>query len=301
MLAAGTRIGGATALALLLMMAPAPSAFAAQAADPPAPLSDGDQLTARPGERLTFTAPPYLPGWIGDWGISKAFVQHGTLRMHHPAITAVATVACDTPPGVYPVGRAMPESEGGPADGHGGDGASWVTVKVVDIDGAERAACPGKVAALPPEEVEEQWPADDSWPQSPWDVRTFQPGDKVTPTATVMGYDEPLTSRGFTGRPVMRGVKAVVTATATIRCDAEPGLYEVRWVGKDEVWARYRVAQIDDATRASCRDGTWHLATGWTPWLVGGAAVALAAAGAYALVRRRRGPARPADSGSSQV
>lgn len=289
MLAAGMRIGGATALALLLVMTPAASAFATQAADPPGPLSVGDELSARPGERLTFTAPPHLPGWIGDWVISKIFVQHGTLRMHHPAITAVATVACDTPPGVYQVGRAMPQPDGGPPDP-----APWVTVKVVDIDEAERAACPGKVAALPPEEVEEQWPADDSWPQSPWDVRTFQPGAKVTPTATAMGYDERLTSRGFTGRPVMRGAKAVVTATATIRCDAEPGLYEVRWVGKDEVWARYRVARIDDATRASCRDGTWHLATGRTPWMLGGAAAALAASGAYALARRRRGPARPA-------
>ncbi|MFF4424102.1 hypothetical protein ACFY04_25525 [Streptomyces sp. NPDC001549] len=286
----GMRVGGVGAvLALLLMMTPAASAFAAQAADPPAELSEGDQLSARPGERLTFTSPRYLPGWIGDWVISKIFVQHGTLRMHDPAITAVAIVACDTPPGVYPVGRKMP---GGPADGS--DGASWVTVKVVDIDEAERAACPGKVAALPPEEVEEQWPAGDSWPQSPWDVRTFQPGAKVTPTATVMGYDQPLTSRGFTGRPVMRGTKAVVTATATIRCDAEPGLYEVRWVGEDEVWARYRVARIDDATRASCRDGASDLATGRTPWLVGGAAAAagLAAVGAYALARRRRGPAR---------
>ncbi|WP_328790053.1 hypothetical protein [Streptomyces sp. NBC_00273] len=290
------RTGGATVLALLLMMTPAASAFAAAAADPPAPLSDGDQLTARPGERLTFTSPPYLLGWIGDWVISKVFVQHGTLRMHHPAVTAVATVACDTPPGVYPVGRAMPRPEGGPSDP-----APWVTVKVVDIDAAERAACPGKVAALPPEEVEEQWPDDDYWPHSPWDVRTFQPGAKVTPTATLMGYDEPLTSRGFTDRPVMRGTKAVLRATATIRCDAEPGLYEVRWVGKDEVWARYRVAPIDDATRASCRDGTWHLATGRTPWLVGGTAAALAAAGAYVLVRRRRGPARPADSGPSQA
>ncbi|MET9687515.1 hypothetical protein ABZY81_03435 [Streptomyces sp. NPDC006514] len=296
MLTTRKRIGGATTLALLLLMTPAASAFAAQAADPPPELFDGAQLSARPGERLTLRSPSYLPGWIGDWVISKAFVQHGTLRMHDPAITAEATVACDTPPGVYQVGRTGSE----PVEA-GDDGAPWVTVKVVEIDDAERAACPGKVAALPPEEIEEQWPADDSWPNSPWDVRTFQPGAKVTPTSTLMGYDERLTSRGFTGRPVMRGTKAVLTATATIRCDAEPGLYEVRWVGKDEVWARYRVAQIDDATRASCRDGTWHVATGRTPWLVGGAAAALAAAGAYALARRRRGPARPADNGSSQV
>ncbi|MFE1872663.1 hypothetical protein ACFW9N_17410 [Streptomyces sp. NPDC059496] len=296
MLAAGMRTGGATVLALLLMMTPAASAFATQAADPPAPLSDGDQLTARPGERLTFRSPPHLLGWIGDSVTSKIFIHQAMLKMHDPVITAEATVACDTPPGVYPVGRAMPRPDGEPVDA-----APWVTVKVVDIDAAERAACPGKVAALPPEQVEEQYPADSAWPHSPWDVRTFQPGEKVTPTETVTGYDERLTSRGFTDRPVMRGVKAVVTATATIRCDAEPGLYEVRWVGKDEVWARYRVAPIDDATRASCRDGTWHLATGRTPWLVGGAAAALAAAGAYALVRRRRGAARSADGGSSQA
>ncbi|MFI8390696.1 hypothetical protein [Streptomyces sp. NPDC085540] len=296
MLTARKRIGGATTLALLVLMTPAASAFAAQAADPPPELFDGAEVSARPGERLTLRSPSYLPGWIGDWVISKAFVQHGTLRMHDPAITAEVTVACDTPPGVYQVGRTGPE----PVEA-GDDGAPWVTVKVVAIDGAERAACPGKVAAYPPEDVEEQWPASSSWPHSPWDVRTFQPGERVTPTEVVRGYDESLTSPGFTNRPVMRGAKAVVTAKATIRCDAKPGLYEVRWVGKDEVWARYRVAQIDDATRASCRDGTWHLATGRTPWLVGGAAAALAAAGAYALARRRRGPARPADSGSSPV
>lgn len=147
--------------------------------------------------------------------------------MHDPAITAVATVACDTPPGVYPVERSMP---GGPADG--GKGASWVTVAVADIGEAERAACPGKVAALP---------------------------------------------------------------TATIRCDAGPGLYEVRWVGNDEVWARYRVAPIDDAARSTCQDGAAEPATGRAPWLVGGAAAVLGAAGAGACVlarRRRRGSSR---------
>ncbi|MFF2790209.1 hypothetical protein ACFVT6_26230 [Streptomyces sp. NPDC058049] len=289
-------VGGVGAVLALLLMTPAASALAAQAADPPAPpsggaeLSEGAELSARPGERLTFRSPSYLPGWIGDWVISRIFVQHGTLRMHDPAITAVATVACDTPPGVYPVERSMP---GGPADG--GKGASWVTVAVADIGEAERAACPGKVAALPPEEVEEQWPADASWPQSPWDVRTFQPGAKVTPTAVVRGYDEPLTSPGFTGRPVMRGIKATVTATATIRCDAGPGLYEVRWVGNDEVWARYRVAPIDDAARSTCQDGAAEPATGRAPWLVGGAAAVLGAAGAGACVlarRRRRGSSR---------
>ncbi|WP_329101050.1 hypothetical protein [Streptomyces sp. NBC_01439] len=295
MRAAGMRVGGATVLALMLMMTPAASAFATQAADPPAPLSDGDELTARPGERLTFRSPPHLLGWIGDSVTSKIFIRQATLKMHHPVITAEATVACDTPPGVYPVERAMPRPEGEPVDP-----AFWVTVKVVDIDEAERAACPGKVAALPPEQVEEQYPADSDWPHSPWDVRTFQPGEKVTPTETLMGNGERLTSRGFTDRPVMRGAKATVTGTATIRCDAEPGLYEVRWVGKDKVWARYRVAPIDDATRASCRDGRLHLAEGRTPWLVGGAAPVLAAAGAYVLARRRRRPVRPTDSGSSQ-
>ncbi|MER7824327.1 hypothetical protein ABTX85_17390 [Streptomyces sp. NPDC096097] len=288
MATAGMRVGGVTVTALLLMMT-ATSAFAAQAADPPAELFDGAEVPARPGERLRLRSPSYLPGWIGDHVVSKVFVRPGTLRMRDPAITAEAVVACDTPPGVYQVGRTGTGPDGEP-DGGPDDGAPWVTVKVVDIDEAERAACPAKVAAYPPEEVEERWPADEWWPQSPWDVRTFQPGETVTPTETLRGYDEALTSRGFTGRPVMRGTKAVVTATATIRCDAEPGLYEVRWVGADEVWARYRVAAVDDATRASCQDGR----TDWSAWLIGGAAAALAAAGAGArvLARRRRGPAR---------
>ncbi|MGW6573270.1 hypothetical protein ACWGAN_13995 [Streptomyces sp. NPDC054945] len=289
MATAGMRVGGATVTALLpllLMMMTATSAFAAQAADPPAELFDGAEVSARPGERLTLRSPSYLPGWIGDRVVSKVFVRPGTLRMRDPAVTAEAVVACDTPPGVYQVGRTRPEPDGGPDD----DAAPWVTVKVVDIDDAERAACPAKVAAYPPERVEEQWPASASWPQSPWDVRTFRPGEKVTPTEVVRGYDEALTSRGFTGRPVMRGTKAVVTATATIRCDAEPGLYEVRWVGADEVWARYRVAPVDDATRASCQDGTGGSST----WLIGGAAAALGAAGAgvHVLARRRRGMVR---------
>ncbi|GAA2626530.1 hypothetical protein GCM10010425_24430 [Streptomyces spororaveus] len=279
------RIGGATALSLLLMT-PAASALAAQAADPPAPLPVGAELSARPGDRLTFTAPPHLPGINGDWVISKIFVQHGTLRMDDPVITAVATVACDTPPGVYPVETTMRGKDAGE-----GKGSPWVTVTVADIGAEERAACPAKVAALPPEQLEERWPAGDSWPQSPWDVRTFRPGAKVTPTASERGNEESLTSPGFTDRPVMRGARAVVTATATIRCDAGPGLYEVRWVGRDEVWARYRVAETDEATRSSCRDGASEPAGGRTPWLVGGAAAGLGAAGAgaYVLARRRRG------------
>ncbi|MBT2404903.1 hypothetical protein [Streptomyces sp. ISL-21] len=222
---------------------------------------------------------------------SEIFIEHGTLRMNDPVITAVATVACDTPPGVYLVEQTGP---GGPPKGAKGD--VWVTVKVADIGEAERKACPGMVAALPPEQPDERWPAGDSWPQSPWDVRTFKPGDKVTPTASdaELGFGKTLASPGFTDQPVMSGAKAVLTATATIRCDAQPGLYEVRWVGRNEVWARYRVAQTDDATRRACQDHATEPATGQlTPWLVGGAAaLAAAGVGTYVLVRRRRGTSR---------
>ncbi|MBT2404452.1 MULTISPECIES: hypothetical protein [unclassified Streptomyces] len=279
-----TRISGVTVLALLLLSPAAGSASATPAADPPTPLPVGAQLTARPGEQLTFTAPSHLPGMNGKWVISKAFIRPGTLRMNDPVMTAVATVACDTPPGVYAVETNMPD---GPAQGIKAN--AWVTVNVADIGEAERGACPGKVAALPPEPLEERWPVSDSWPQSPWDVRTFQPGAKVTPTAMAEGYDKPLTSPGFTDKPVMRGAKAVVTATAVIRCDAAPGLYEVRWVGRDEVWARYRVARTDDAARHGCQDEAEALATRQvTAWSLGAAALAVAGAVTYALVRRRR-------------
>lgn len=284
------RIGGAAALALMLM-SPVGVALAAQTAAPPAPSPPvGAQLSARPGERLTFTVGSYLPGMNGNWVSSEIFIEHGTLRMNDPVISAVATVACDTRPGVYPVERSGP---GGPAKGAKGD--IWVTVKVADIGESERTACPGKVAALPPEQPEEHWPAGDSWPQSPWDVRTFRPGEKVTPTGSDadLGYGDTLTSPGFTEEAVMSGAKAVLVATAVVRCDAQPGLFEVRWVGRSEVWARYRVAPIDEVARRDCRDRAAKLAggqpAGREAWLVG-AAAALAAAGAgtYALSRRRR-------------
>ncbi|MFJ6484523.1 MULTISPECIES: hypothetical protein [unclassified Streptomyces] len=214
--------------------------------------------------------------------------------MNDPVISAVATVACDARPGVYPVERSGP---GGPTKGAKGD--VWVTVKVADIDESERTACPAEVAALPPEQQEERWPAGDSWPQSPWDVRTFWPGEKMTPTGSDadLGYGDTLTSPGFTGEAVMSGAKAVLTAKAVVRCDAQPGLFEVRWVGRDEVWARYRVAPIDEVARRACRDQQAALAGGQSAgraaWLVG-AAAALAAAGAgtYVLFRRRRAASR---------
>ncbi|KPI17796.1 hypothetical protein OV450_7995 [Actinobacteria bacterium OV450] len=277
-------------LVLLLLPAVAGGAFAAPAVDPPAPTPEGAQLSARPGDRLTFTVASYLLGRNGDWVVSEIFLEHGTLRMNDPVITAVATVACDTPPGVYPVERTEPSRPDEPAGTvKGGD--AWVTVKVADVDEAERRACPWKVAALPPDQPEERWPAGDSWPQSPWDVRTFQGGERVTlrgSDADLM-YGDTLTSLGFTNRPVMHGAKAVVTA-AVIRCDAEPGLYEVRWVGRDEVWARYRVARTDDAARRTCQDEAAKTATGKAAaWLLGAGTATLAAAGAvtWVLVRRR--------------
>ncbi|WP_328786546.1 hypothetical protein [Streptomyces sp. NBC_00273] len=226
---------------------------------------------------------------------SEIFIEHGTLRMNDPVISAVATVACDTQPGVYSVERTGP---GGPAKGAKGD--IWVTVKVADIGESERTACPGKVAALPPEQSEERWPAGDSWPQSPWDVRTFRPGEKVTPTGSDadLGYGDTLTSAGFTEEAVMSGAKAVLRATAVVRCDAQPGLFEVRWAGRDEVWARYRVAPIDEVARQACRDQEAKPAggqpAGRAAWPVGtaaalAAALSVAGVGAYVLFRRRRG------------
>lgn len=279
--------GGIAALALLLIP-PVGSAFAAVAADQPTPLPAGARLFARPGERLAFTIPAWLPGENGNRVVSEIFLAPGTLRMDDPVITAVATVACDTAPGVYPVRETGP---GGSTEG--AQGEPWVSVEVADIGAAEREACPAKVAALAPEQQEEHWPAGRSWPQSPWDVRTFRPGDEVTPTASdaSAGYGDTLISPGFTGKAVMRGAKAVVTAAATIRCDAAPGLYEVRWADRDEVWARYRVAGPAAPNRPGCRDGAAEPAPGHTLWPAGTAvALALTGAAAYIVARRRRRP-----------
>lgn len=285
----GKRVGWSAVLGLLLLISPAAHANAApavatQSEDPPDSTPPmGAQLSARPGERLSFAMPSYLPGLNGDWVVSEIFVEHGTLRMNDPVITAAAIVRCDTRPGVYPVETAGPDSRAGGAKGN-----VWVTVEVADIDEAERKACPAKVAALPLEQPEEHWPAGESWPQSPWDVRTFKPGDKVTLTGSDadLRFGDTLTSPGFTSRAVMHGAKGM-SAAAAIRCDAKPGLYEVHWVGGGEVWARYRVVQIDDATRRSCQDQAAE--TAMDPWLLGGgAAGAAVAALVVGLVLRRR-------------
>ncbi|MFD7554703.1 hypothetical protein ACFV9E_09235 [Streptomyces sp. NPDC059835] len=278
------------ALPALLLVQSAGSTFAAQAPGPPAPTVDGSRLSARPGDRLTFSVASYLPGLNGDRVVSDIFIEHGTLRMNEPLITAEATVACDTAPGVYPVVRTGPR---GPGDGSTSD--PWVTVEVADIGEAERRACPAKVAALPPVDPEEHWVGGDAWPRSPWDVASFRPGERGT-----VGYSdgeprfgEPLTSRGFVARPVMHGSKGL-KGTVTIRCDAEAGLYEVRWAGTDEVWARYRVTPIDAAARRSCQaaqaaESPSAPAGGRAPWLIGAATLlALAGVWALALVRRRR-------------
>lgn len=70
----------------------------------------------------------------------------------------------------------------------------------------------------------------------------------------------------FADRPVLSGGKSEQTATATIKCDAKPGLYTVFQYDKDssqvrqEVWARYRVVAADESTQRSCTAGKPALA-----------------------------------------
>ena len=144
-------------------------------------------------------------------------------------------------PGTYPVLLRDAGDEG--AEGHP---VHWARVRVEPVDEAARRACHDKVRKLPRPDPEERWAAGETWPQSVWDVRTFLAGHRITITDNDHeGWegDISLTSRAFTDRPVLRGAKAVLTATTTLKCDAAPGLYVVyqHYAGQSgpaKPWAR---------------------------------------------------------------
>ncbi|MGW7385010.1 hypothetical protein [Streptomyces sp. NPDC054794] len=278
------------ALPLLLpLLAAGPAS--ASSSSPTLPLRS--VRSVHPGDTLTVTAEDGQAAY-GDTVNSSVFLTAGKLRMMAPLLTATVTIACDARPGTYPVTRA-----GANAKGPAGHPAPWARVHVEPTDEDGRRACRDKVKNMPPPDREERWAANDTWPQSQWDVRTFKAGSRITITDNddegKDGYIT-LTSRAFTDRPTLRGARAVLTATTTLKCDATPGLYvvyrhDIGQDGPDKPWARLRIAP-------AARSGTCSAQAARTPgtsrtallaWSAG--AVLLASAvGAALLLRARSRP-----------
>ncbi|MHB9863498.1 hypothetical protein [Streptomyces sp. YIM S03343] len=228
-----------------------------------------------PGDTLTAIAKVGQAAY-GDTVNSHAFVAAGKLRMMAPLLTATVTIACDARPGTYPVTR---DSAGVNAEVPAGQPAPWARVQVEPADEDARRACRDKVKNMPPPDREERRAASDTWPQSPWDVRTFKADSRITITDNddegSDGYIT-LTSRAFTDRPTLRGDKAVLTPTTTLKCDATPGLYvvyrhDVSQDGTDKAWARLRITPAARAgacsTQAARSSGTSRTAlAAWSVW-----------------------------------
>ncbi|MFI1363307.1 hypothetical protein [Streptomyces griseochromogenes] len=130
-------------------------------------------------------------------------------------------------------------------------------MRVEPADAATRRACRDKV-----------WDAKDPRPQSDGDVRTFRAGSRITVTDNHDGGSDglvTLTSPVFTDRPTLRGVRAVLTATTTLKCDAAPGLYPIyrhrpddRHDSSNPPWARLRIAHAAPAAACSTSQATAH-------------------------------------------
>ncbi|MET9293649.1 hypothetical protein [Streptomyces sp. NPDC003077] len=286
----------ASLLALPVLMT-APPAAAQQS-----PLLPLDSVrSVHPGDTLTIKARDDQAD-SGDLATSRAFHAAEPLRMKAPYLTATVAIGCAVRPGTYrvdlvaPWGR--PENLGEP----------WAKVRVQPADESARAACRAKVKKLPPADPEETWPSGTPWPRTPWDVRTFQPGSRLLITDNEnegRGGLITLVSPAFANRPVLQGDKAVLTATATIKCDVKPGLYPVYQDQptaspgyRHQLWARLRIPSTQGSTPATadCGPKTAHPASDDTSasptrtvaWAAGGGGAALATtAGAFAWHRRR--------------
>ncbi|WP_372407310.1 hypothetical protein [Streptomyces luteireticuli] len=290
-----TRLPHAVLLLAVLGTAAAP----VDDAPPALPLVPAGVHTVRPGDRLTVTARDGEAG-NGDVVLSDAFTARATLRMRAPLLTATVTVACDAAPGDHRVETNLP-----PARGAAAHPALRTTLRVRDADTEARRECRDRQRdhPAPADPPEERWPARTTWPQSPWDVRTFAPGSRVRLTDNQdEGADDgavSMVSPAFElPAPARDRGRAVKVATATISCGARPGVYPVYREGPvatgstKEVWARYRVAEAA-AGSTTCRTPApggrrEHSAL---PWAVGGGALAVAllgASGALARVRARR-------------
>ncbi|MGW1750981.1 hypothetical protein ACWCRD_36280 [Streptomyces sp. NPDC002092] len=253
----------------------------------------------RPGDQLTIDAKygkdgRYEAGY-GDIMRSSVFTASGRLRMVNPLLTTAVTISCEAQPGTYPV--LLHGAGGVGQDEHP---IHWARVRVEPAAEAARRACHDKVKKLPRPNPEERWAAGAPWPQSEWDVRTFRAGSHITITgsdAEASGGDS-LTSRAFTDRPVLRDGKAAVIATATLKCDAAPGLYvvyrhEVGQTGPAKPWARLRVTGAARGKACSTEQTAAHSAgasrLGVVAWTVGGTLLAGVAGALFLRARSRRG------------
>ncbi|MFJ3978678.1 hypothetical protein [Streptomyces sp. NPDC090021] len=289
------RLGVAGALALLWATG-VNGALAAPAEELPKPVPSDAEVLVRPGERVTVTTEALRSGdaYSGVRITSPAFAAEGVFRRDDSLLRAVATVSCTAEPGSYQVRFGAPPNEGTGAEIN----RLWGTVIVAPADPAQRAECAQQVAARPAESMEERYPADTTWPASPWDVRSVPAGGELeAKDGLEMGNDGmvELSSPGFTKPVVMHGDK-LVSAVVRIRCDAQPGLYVVQWNEQGrpaKEWARYRVTppapNCSDA--ASSPHGTRGQA--WKPWAYGTAAV-LATGGIVTGLRLLKRKNRPA-------
>ncbi|MFD5818551.1 hypothetical protein [Streptomyces sp. NPDC127038] len=279
------RTAWATLPLLLSFAAAAPAS-----ASPPGPsLPFGSVRSVHPGDTLTVETAASDATYLATIN-SPAFVAAGKLRMMDPVLTTTVTIACDARPGTYPVTRRGAGDEG--PDEHP---FRWARVRVEPADAAARGACRSKVGKLAPPRLEERWAPDRTWPQSAWDVRTFRAGSRITITDNDdEGSDGDITlvSRAFTGRPVLRGAKAVLTATTTLTCDSAPGIYVVYRhdadrTGPGEPWARLRITPAGHgracADQQAAKDSAAASRTDVVAWAAGG--VLLAAAAAAGLLR----------------
>ncbi|MFJ8028775.1 hypothetical protein [Streptomyces sp. NPDC096311] len=283
------RTAAVVALPLLLPLLAAAPASGAE----PAPLPLGSVRSVHPGDTLDVTA---ASGQAvnGDTITSPVLLKAGRMRMTAPRLTAAVTIACDARPGTYPValtsaGASRPAEHAAP----------WAHVRVEPDDEAARRACRDKVKKMPPPDREEHWAANTTWPQSEWDVRSFRAGSRITITDNDdEGLDGviALSSPAFADRPVLRGAQAVLTATATLRCDAAPGLYPVYRHTPDldknhpnQPWARLRIAPASRTTTCPAQQAA-HPSGGFRTEVVAWAAgaVLLAAAGTALLLKRFR-------------
>nr|BFD88508.1 hypothetical protein StreXyl84_79090 [Streptomyces sp. Xyl84] len=266
-----------TALPLLVSLLAAGPVSASQ---PTPSVTYQGVASVRPGEQLTVNAKHGEAGY-GDTMRSAVFIAAGKLRMMDPLLTTTVTIACEAKPGTYPVLRRGAGDVG--PDEHP---FRWARIRVEPVDEAARRACPDKVKKLPPTHPQERWAPGTTWPQSEWDVRTFRAGSRITITDN---FDEgsdgtiTLTSDVFTHRPVLRGDRAVLTATTILKCDAAPGLHVVYRHDADQKdparpWARLRVIPAARGDACSGRQTAAHSAKASRvtviAWTAGGALIA---------------------------